>query len=168
MAQGGRSRASEDLLDQERNSLDEARMVLPGIQAVFGFQLIAVFNERFAQLPEVLRIAHFASLSLVVVAVALIMTPAAYDRLAEPDVVTRRFLANTATLLTTAMGVFGCAIATEMFVVATMVTQSTTLGIAASLVALALFGTLWFVFPLRRAREEAARRKAAGSSRAPS
>ena len=168
MAQGGRSRASEDLLDQERNSLDEARMVLPGIQAVFGFQLIAVFNERFAQLPEMLRIAHFASLSLVVVAVALIMTPAAYDRLAEPDVVTRRFLANTATLLTTAMGVFGCAIATEMFVVATMVTQSTTLGIAASLVALALFGTLWFVFPLRRAREEAARRKAAGSSRAPS
>jgi len=168
MAQGGRSRASEDLLDQERNSLDEARMVLPGIQAVFGFQLIAVFNERFAQLPEVLRIAHFASLSLVVVAVALIMTPAAYDRLAEPDVVTRRFLANTATLLTTAMAVFGCAIATEMFVVATMVTQSSTLGIAASLAALALFGSLWFLFPLRRAREEAARRKAAGSSRAPS
>ena len=168
MAQGGRSRASEDLLDQERNSLDEARMVLPGIQAVFGFQLIAVFNDRFAQLPEVLRIAHFASLSLVVVAVALIMTPAAYDRLAEPDVVTRRFLANTATLLTTAMGVFGCAIASEMFVVAAMVTQSITLGVAASLVALALFGTLWFVFPLRRAREEAARRKAAGSSRAPS
>jgi len=168
MAQGGRSRASEDLLDQERNSLDEARMVLPGIQAVFGFQLIAVFNDRFAQLPEVLRIAHFASLSLVVVAVALIMTPAAYDRLAEPDVVTRRFLANTATLLTTAMGVFGCAIATEMFVVATMVTQSSTLGIAASLAALALFGSLWFLFPLRRAREEAARRKAAGSSRAPS
>jgi len=168
MAQGGRSRASEDLLDQERNSLDEARMVLPGIQAVFGFQLIAVFNDRFAQLPEVLRIAHFASLSLVVVAVALIMTPAAYDRLAEPDVVTRRFLANTATLLTTAMGVFGCAIATEMFVVAAMVTQSRTLGVAASLVALALFGSLWFLFPLRRAREEAARRKAAGSSRAPS
>jgi len=168
MAQGGRSRASEDLLDQERNSLDEARMVLPGIQAVFGFQLIAVFNERFAELPEMLRIAHFASLSLVVVAVALIMTPAAYDRLAEPDVVTRRFLANTATLLTTAMGVFGCAIATEMFVVAAMVTQSRTLGVAASLVALALFGSLWFLFPLRRAREEAARRKAAGSSRAPS
>jgi len=167
MAQGGRSRASEDLLDQERNSLDEARMVLPGIQAVFGFQLIAVFNERFAELPEMLRIAHFASLSLVVVAVALIMTPAAYDRLAEPDVVTRRFLANTATLLTTAMGVFGCAIASEMFVVAAMVTQSITLGVAASLVALALFGTLWFVFPLRRAREEAARQRAPGSSRAP-
>ena len=84
MAQGGRSRASEDLLDQERNSLDEARMVLPGIQAVFGFQLIAVFNERFAELPEMLRIAHFASLSLVVVAVALIMRPPRTTALPSP------------------------------------------------------------------------------------
>ena len=26
---------------------EEARMILPGIQALFGFQLIAVFNQRF-------------------------------------------------------------------------------------------------------------------------
>jgi hypothetical protein len=66
------------------------------------------------------------------------------------------------------MAVFGCAIAIEMFVVASMVTASTVLGVAAAIVALALFANLWFVFPLRRAREEAARRKARGSSRAPS
>jgi hypothetical protein len=29
--------------------LEECRMVLPGIQALFGFQLIAVFNARFAE-----------------------------------------------------------------------------------------------------------------------
>ena len=29
--------------------LDECRMILPGLQALFGFQLIAVFNQRFAQ-----------------------------------------------------------------------------------------------------------------------
>jgi len=29
--------------------LDECRMVLPGIQALFGFQLLAVFNTRFAE-----------------------------------------------------------------------------------------------------------------------
>jgi len=27
--------------------LEECRMVLPGIQALFGFQLIVVFNSRF-------------------------------------------------------------------------------------------------------------------------
>jgi hypothetical protein len=31
-------------------ALEEARMVLPRIQALFGFQLIAAFNETFRQL----------------------------------------------------------------------------------------------------------------------
>lgn len=32
-----------------RHILEECRMVLPGIQALFGFQLIAVFNQGFAE-----------------------------------------------------------------------------------------------------------------------
>jgi Family of unknown function (DUF6328) len=36
------SRAAEYLLE-------ECRMVLPGIQALFGFQLIAVFNQGFGE-----------------------------------------------------------------------------------------------------------------------
>ena len=31
-------------------ALEDARMILPGIQALFGFQLVAVFNERFAEI----------------------------------------------------------------------------------------------------------------------
>jgi len=38
----------ESLKDQATHILDEARTVLPGIQALFGFQLIAVFSDRFA------------------------------------------------------------------------------------------------------------------------
>jgi hypothetical protein len=30
-------------------AIEEARMVLSGTQALFGFQLIAAFNERFQQ-----------------------------------------------------------------------------------------------------------------------
>jgi hypothetical protein len=33
-----------------REAIEEARMVLPGIQVLFGFQLIAVFNERLKSL----------------------------------------------------------------------------------------------------------------------
>ena len=53
-------------------------MVLPGIQALFGFQLIAVFNERFRQLSEGEQLIHFTAIMLVAIAIALIMTPAAY------------------------------------------------------------------------------------------
>ena len=38
---------NEALKDAVEQALEEARMVLPGIQALFGFQLIAVFNQRF-------------------------------------------------------------------------------------------------------------------------
>jgi hypothetical protein len=40
------SRRAEELTltDAAGRLLDECRMVLPGIQALFGFQLIAVFN----------------------------------------------------------------------------------------------------------------------------
>lgn len=85
----------ETLQEQARNSLDEARMVLPGIQAVFGFQLIAVFNARFERLDVPLQFTHLVSLCLVVLAMALLMTPAAYDRIAEPRYVSEKFLKRT-------------------------------------------------------------------------
>ena len=66
-----------------REAIEEARMVLPGMQALFGFQLIAVFNERFKELTENERFIHFNATVLVTIAIALIMTPAAYHRLAE-------------------------------------------------------------------------------------
>jgi hypothetical protein len=66
-----------------REAIEEARMVLPGIQALFGFQLIAVFNERFKELAEDEQLIHFSATVLVTIAIGLIMTPAAYHRLAE-------------------------------------------------------------------------------------
>ena len=52
-------------------------MVLPGMQALFGFQLIAVFNSSFAErLQPLQQRLDLASIALVVVAIALIMTPA--------------------------------------------------------------------------------------------
>lgn len=42
--------------------LEECRMVLPGIQALFGFQLIAVFNQGFAEkLPQATQMVHLAA-----------------------------------------------------------------------------------------------------------
>ena len=67
-------------------------MVLPGIQALFGFQLIAVFNDGFAQkLSTVQQQIHFVSIVLTVIAIALVMTPAALHRQIDPLAVTRRF-----------------------------------------------------------------------------
>jgi hypothetical protein len=74
-----------------REAIEEARMVLPGIQALFGFQLIAVFNERFKELTEDEQLIHFSATVLVTIAIALIMTPAAYHRLAEQTTISKFF-----------------------------------------------------------------------------
>ena len=64
--------------------LDECRMVLPGIQALFGFQLVAVFSQNFERLAPTAQRLHLLSLTLVGTAIVLIMTPAAYHRQTSP------------------------------------------------------------------------------------
>src|SRR5439155_12636614 len=72
-----------DLVEETRATIDEARVVLPGIQALFGFQFVAIFNTSFQELADQEKYLHLAALLLVAIAVALIMAPAAYHRLAH-------------------------------------------------------------------------------------
>ena len=52
--------------------LEECRMVLPGIQALFGFQMIAVFNQGFAEkLSHAEQLVHLVAIVLTVVAYRL-------------------------------------------------------------------------------------------------
>src|SRR5689334_15144538 len=80
-------------LEEQINRLEqEARMVLPGIQAIFGFQLIAVFNNRFDSLSSGQQYLHFTAVVMIAVSVCLIMTPAAWHRHAEEKAMTEKFL----------------------------------------------------------------------------
>jgi hypothetical protein len=60
--------ASEELSLEKAAShlLEECRMVLPGVQALFGFQFIAVFNQAFSErlIPQE-RYLHLAALMCV-------------------------------------------------------------------------------------------------------
>lgn len=77
--------------DAARMLLEEGRMVVPGVQALLGFQLMAAFSERFAEgLYPLERAVHLAAVLLVVAALALVMGPAAYHRQAEPHSVSGR------------------------------------------------------------------------------
>ena len=68
-------------LDAEmRNIMEEARVILLGVQALFGFQTIAVFNDRFAHLEIDAKICHVVGLAMVVITIGMIMTPAIYYR----------------------------------------------------------------------------------------
>src|SRR5450830_1242130 len=109
-------RAGENIMDQEKEQhekeslkdqmgrlIEEARMVLPGIQALFGFQTVAVFNQRFIDLPQEVVICHVLALSLVVLSIALVMTPAAYHRIVEPHRVSERTVRLSSLLICAAL-----------------------------------------------------------------
>ncbi len=143
----------ESLETEVEQILEEGRMVLPGIQALFGFQLIAVFNQRFEDaLGPPWRLLHLSAVVLTAVAVGLIMAPAAYHRQAEPRRASRYFAGYASCLITLAMGPLLLALAVEVSVVAFVVTR---LAAASALIGLALalfLAWLWYAYPAYRRR----------------
>ena len=136
------------LKDQMGHILEEARMVLPGIQALFGFQTVAVFNDRFAGLPAYAQACHVAALASVVVAIALVMVPAAYHRMVQPGVVTLHTIKVSSRAICYALAPLAAGIALDLFVVLHAVTGELLPGLVAAGVSFVLLIGLWFVFPL--------------------
>ena len=142
----------ESLKDEIANLIEEARMVLPGIQALFGFQLIAVFNDGFRDLEPAWQYTHLAAISLVTAAIALIMTPAAYHRIAERGVASRRFSELGSRLIAVAMIPFAVGMSLDLMLITHVITDSEAAAAVTLLVALAMFLTAWFVFPVSARR----------------
>jgi succinate dehydrogenase hydrophobic anchor subunit len=132
--------------------LEEARMVLPGIQALFGFQLVAVFNAGFDQkLTEGDRRLHLVATALVAVAIALIMTPAAYHRQTGTRRVTADFIRLSSRLLVASLVSLAVALCLEFFLVAAII-AGRGLAIGGALGLLLVFAALWFGLPRARRR----------------
>jgi hypothetical protein len=129
--------------------LEECRMVLPGIQALFGFQLIAVFNQRFESLSFGYQATHFAATSLSALAAGFVMTPAAYHRREEPHIVSERFVEISTKLLLLSMLCLAAGVSTDFFVISTMVLTHSVVAAILSISLFAILAVLWFVFPRR-------------------
>jgi hypothetical protein len=126
---------------------DEARMLLPGVQALMGFQLMAVFNQRFEQFSPGEQMMHFAAFLLLALTMGLLMAPAAYHRQAERCMVTERFVKMSSTLLTIAMVPFIAGICLDTYLLGKMILKETRPAILAAGAALVVFVGLWFVLP---------------------
>jgi hypothetical protein len=133
--------------------IEECRMVLPGIQALFGFQLIAVFNQGFGEkLSHADQLVHLAALVLTVVATGLVMTPAALHRQAEPKRVSERFVWLSSNILVAAMYPLAVAVALDVYVVASIVTKSHIAAVALAAALFVVFMALWLIVPWREKR----------------
>jgi len=137
----------EDKIDQ---ALTESRVVLPGVQALLGFQFITMFMDAFEKLPNTLKYLHVASLSLMAITMILLMTPAAFHRIAERGEDTQRVYRVTSGFLIVAMIILPLGICTEVFIVFRKVTDSTPVSAGMAGVMLLFFYGLWFGFTAYR------------------
>lgn len=130
--------------------LEECRMVLPGIQALFGFQFIAVFNQGFGEkLSHGEQLLHLAALLLVVIATALVLAPAAIHRLTQPRAVSSAFVRTSTRLLAWSMAPLAVATTLDVYLVSRVITHSTPASLGAAGLAVVAFVTFWVLLPTR-------------------
>jgi uncharacterized membrane protein len=133
--------------------LEECRMVLPGIQALFGFQLIAVFNERFSEkLSSAEQLLHLVAIVLVTVAIALVMAPAALHRRSQPQSVSKRFIELSSGLLLAGMFPLALGLALDVYLITSIIVGKDAAGLVVALVLLGVFAALWLWLPARERR----------------
>jgi hypothetical protein len=139
--------------------LTETRVVLPGAQALFGFQLVTILMEAFDALPELAKYVHLASLGSIAISVILLMTPAAHHRIVEKGEETEGFHRFASRTLLAAMVPLALGICGDLFVVTWKVTQSFEFGVISSAAMLVLFFSVWFGLPgyWRRSKTSAKR-----------
>jgi hypothetical protein len=136
------------LNDAATHVLEECRTVVPGMQALFGFQLIAVFSAKFGeQLSLAERLLHLAAIVLVTIAIVLVMAPAALHRQAEPSAVSQRFITISSRLLMASMAPLAVGICLDVYVIARVIAGSRLVAGLVAAFLLGVFLVFWLLLP---------------------
>jgi hypothetical protein len=138
-------------IDEEiRHALTEIRMVLPGAQALLGFQFITLVLQEFEKLPQSMKVTHLVSLSMMTLAVILLMTPAAYHRIVEQGENTEEFHQFAGRMMMVSLVPLGLGFTGDFYVVVWKVSSSHAIaGVCTAVLLIFIFGA-WFGLPMYR------------------
>ena len=128
--------------------LTEARVLLPGAQAMLGFQLTVTLTDSFAKLPDVAKWAHVAALAAIALCAALLLATAALHRIGYRGADDPQFFRIGSRLVILATIPLALGIAGDVFVVLYKVTERSELAFAVAGAALLLLLALWLAFPI--------------------
>jgi hypothetical protein len=132
------------LKDRIKFVLMEARVVLPGAQALLGFQFAAVLTESFDRLAPATQRIHLASLASIGLSTVFLMAPAAFHRIVEQGEDTERLHNFSSYMVLGAMAFLALGIAGDVFVVVEKVVHSTQWARLSSGLTLLVFYGGWF------------------------
>lgn len=147
---------SKQRIDRELlEFLNELRVVLPGVQLLFGFLLAMPFYGGFERAGLLERRMYFVCFTLSCASCAFLIAPSLYHRLHwRRDVRDKEEMLRTFNRLAIIGGaLLGLAMVSTLFLISNWVFGLTE-GLVAASAGAALFGGLWYALPLRRKRRD--------------
>jgi hypothetical protein len=136
--------------DKIRHVLTEARVILPGNQALLGFQFAVTLQPGFRDLPAALKLVHLVSLSLIAISTILLLAPAPYHRIVERGEETESFYRVASKLTLSSLPPMAAGIAADFFVVVYKISNRYGLSLLAALLMFCIFCGMWFGYTFYR------------------
>jgi hypothetical protein len=147
------ARADEDhaeKLDRELiELLNELRVVMPGVQVLFGFLLTVPFQQRFTEVDDFQRIVYFVTLLLTAASAAFLMGPSAFHRLTFREHQKPYLIALGTRQTIVGMALLALAMNGVLLLLTDVLFHTLTVAIVVAATS-ALFSWLWFGLAWRR------------------
>jgi uncharacterized membrane protein HdeD (DUF308 family) len=139
------SAKKDQQIERANQLLQEIRIVLPGTQALLGFEFIALFNESFKRLSNSLQMYHLVNLLLITICTVLLISPVAFQELLEDGENSDRFLRFTSRVITLAMFFLLAGLSGDIFVATNLLSKNTHALPAIAAIFTFVFGcVMWF------------------------
>ncbi|MFD4668492.1 DUF6328 family protein [Lentzea sp. NPDC058450] len=127
--------------------LQELRVAQAGVQILFGFLLSIAFTEKYATASTFVRVTHMVTVLCAAAAVALLTAPAAWHRMLFRQGRREDVVAAGNTFLLAGLGFLAVAMTGTVLLLSEVVLGGWLAGLIGVL-ALLVYGTLWFVMPV--------------------
>jgi hypothetical protein len=128
--------------------LQELRVAQAGVQFLFGFLLAVAFTEHYARASGFEQVVHLIAVTFATASVACLTAPAAWHRVLFRQGQRRQILRVANTLTVSGLACLAVAMTATVLLLFNVVVGTAVAAVFAVLTAV-MFGTLWFVWPLR-------------------
>jgi hypothetical protein len=140
--------AKAQRLDRELiELLNELRVMLPGVQALFAFLLVVPFSERFVSTTRTERVAYYVAFAAAALCSILFTAPSVYHRIQFRQHDKERLLRVGNAMVIWGTVVLGVGIAASIFVITGFLVDDL-VALIASLTTFFLLSVLWWALPL--------------------
>ena len=134
--------------------LNELRVALPGVQVLFAFLLTVPFSQGFVKTTGFQRNLFFAVLVATALSAALLIAPSAWHRLRFRQRDKELILSMSNRMAIAGLGFLAIAMVGAVMLIADYV-FSEALTVVSGIVAVLVFGGIWYALPLARSVEQA-------------